>query len=108
MTCITFLQQYYLSNYLPRVAELSLINQHLQQQLGESQVTSERLSEDIHRLSVSVTESQTRLREVERDHKERVSELEEQVRMNEQFGCYIFRYDDYIYFSLSSVKAVSN
>ena len=65
----------FLSNYsLPflRVSELSLINERLQQQLTESHLNSSQQSEEVHRLTHALTETQTRLRDVEREHREKV------------------------------------
>ena len=56
-----------------RVEELTLINEHLQQQLGESQAKSDRLSGDVHRLSISLSETQNRTREVETQHKQHIA-----------------------------------
>lgn len=50
-----------------RVAELSLINEHLQQQLAESQVAGSRLTEDVHQLSLTLSHTQNRLKDMERE-----------------------------------------
>ena len=50
-----------------RAEELVLINEHLQEQLATSQTERESVSEDVHRLSLSLSETQERLRETERE-----------------------------------------
>ncbi|CAI8042346.1 hypothetical protein GBAR_LOCUS23531 [Geodia barretti] len=59
-----------------RVEELTLINEHLQEQLAESRGNNDRLSGDVHRLSVSLSAAQNRASEMESEHRERLAELE--------------------------------
>ena len=56
-----------------RVEELTLINEHLQEQLAESRGNSDRLSGDVHRLSVSLSAAQNRASEMESEHRERLA-----------------------------------
>ena len=56
-----------------RVEELTLINEHLQEQLAESRGNSDRLSGDVHRLSVSLSAAQNRASEMESEHRERLT-----------------------------------
>ena len=56
-----------------RVEELTLINEHLQEQLAESRGNNDRLSGDVHRLSVSLSAAQNRASEMESEHRERLA-----------------------------------
>ena len=70
-----------------RVGELTLINEHLQNQLAESQAAVQRLSEDVHHLSISLSETQERMREEEREHKQHIS-----VSSNFCFSLHVVEY----------------
>ena len=55
---------------LYRVSELSLISEQLQQQLAESEVAGTRLTEDVHQLSLTLSQTQARFRDMETQQQE--------------------------------------